>query len=137
MSEPRPRQSSTDLAPGALWRSKRDGRVFEVVYVPPYAQDRVQLRPAWAKNLKNTRWLDVARLPRLYDRLTENDTPVGMDDLEIGDIWELPGGKRVEVLDRAFLSGGIRWVAVFDHDFTDSDPLLFKVTRFNGGRRVN
>jgi hypothetical protein len=58
-----------------------------------------------------------------------------MTDLEPGDLWEFPGGKRVEILDRAFMWGGIRWVAVYDHDFPDTDPLLFKVTRFEGAAR--
>jgi hypothetical protein len=59
-----------------------------------------------------------------------------MTDLHPGDLWDFPGGKRVEILDRAFLWGGIRWVAVFDHDFGDSDPRLFKVTRFEGATKA-
>jgi len=58
-----------------------------------------------------------------------------MLDLDSGDVWELPGGKRVEVLDRAFIWGGIRWVAVLDGDF--NDPRVFQVARFNGGRLLN
>ena len=59
-----------------------------------------------------------------------------MLDLEPGDVWETPSGKRIEVLDRAFIWGGIRWVAVYDHDFTDSDPTVFKVTRFDNAERI-
>jgi hypothetical protein len=60
-----------------------------------------------------------------------------MTDLRPGTLWECPGGKRVEILDRAFLWGGIRWVAVCDYDFADGDPKLFKVTRFEGAVRVD
>jgi len=69
LSRPSPRR-------GDLWRSRRDGRVFEVEYVQAGrlgASPRVQLKPARAKNLKTTRWLDLDNLPRLYDRLEEND----------------------------------------------------------------
>jgi hypothetical protein len=59
-----------------------------------------------------------------------------MTDLHSGDIWDLAGGKRVEILDRPFLWGGIRWVAVYDHDFSEDDPRLFKVTRFEWATKV-
>lgn len=131
-------ERATGLTAGDLYRSKRDGGVFEVHYVSAGWRDReprVQLKPARAKNLKKTRWLDLENLPKLYDKLEENDDPVSMNDLDWGDVWELTGGKRVEVLDRAFLWGGKRWVAVLDHDF--DAPSVFEVNRFNGGRCIN
>lgn len=131
--------SHLSLSRGDLWRSKRDGRVFEVEYVQAGrlgAQPRVQLKPARAKNLKTTRWIDIDNLPRLYDYMAENDEPVSMLDLEAGDLWEWGTGKRVEIIDRAFLWGGQRLVAVLDHDFPDR-PVLFEVRRFNDARLVD
>jgi hypothetical protein len=55
---------------GSFWRRKQDGKLFEVVHVgPPRGGEpaRVQLKPAEAKNLKNTRWIDVDRLPDRYE----------------------------------------------------------------------
>lgn len=129
-----PSQSDTATAKGDLWRSKRDSLVFEVVYVQR-GTDRVQLKPARAKNLKRTRWVDLWNLPLRYDRLEENDEPVSMSDLDPGDVWELEGGKRLEVLDRAFIWGGKRWVAALDHDY--DSPSVFEVNRFNRGRLLN
>jgi hypothetical protein len=127
------------LSRGDLWRSKRDGRVFEVQYVAARfnAPARVQLKPANARNLKSTRWLDIENLSRLYDRLDENDEPFSMNDLYSGDVWELRGGKRVEILDRAFIWAGVRWVTVHDQDFDlDRGPVVLKVERFVGARRL-
>lgn len=57
-----------------------------------------------------------------------------MNELERGATWELAGGKRVDIIDRAFISSGKRWVAVEDHDF--DEPRLIEVARFEGAREL-
>lgn len=61
---------------------------------------------------------------------------VSMLDLEPGSLWEFPTAKRVEIVDRPFIWGGLRWVVVDDHDFS-ADPRVFRVTRFEGARRLS
>jgi hypothetical protein len=58
-----------------------------------------------------------------------------MNQLVNGSLWDLPGGKRVEVISDPFIWGGKRWVPVFDHDF--DQPFLFPVARFEGARNVD
>jgi hypothetical protein len=126
-----------EITPGALWRCRADGQVFEVHYIPPYAPNRVQLKPQHARNLRRTRWLEAENLPRRYDHLTEDNEPFNMNDLERGDVWDMVGGKRVEVLERAFIWAGVRWVVVHDHDFdVERGPVVFKVERFIGAKRA-
>lgn len=55
---------------GAVWRRKLDGKLFEIVHVGPQRNGespRVQFKPAEAKNLKNTRWTSVDKLPERYE----------------------------------------------------------------------
>lgn len=55
---------------GTFWRRKSDGKVFELIYVSPERNDepaRFQLKPAEAKNRKNTRWINADNLPERYE----------------------------------------------------------------------
>jgi hypothetical protein len=54
--------------------------------------------------------------------------------LDPGDLWDLLGGKRVEILDRAFIALGKRYVAVLDYDF--DEPRLIEVARFVGAEKT-
>ena len=53
---------------GQLWRRKKDGVLFEVNHFgSAFDPERVQVRRADAKNLKNTHWLWASNLRALYE----------------------------------------------------------------------
>jgi hypothetical protein len=63
---------------------------------------------------------------------------LGFDMLALtpGDVWDLRSGKRIEVLQAAFLWAGVRWVVVDDHDFDGYQPRVIPVNWFEGAHRV-
>lgn len=52
-------------------------------------------------------------------------TSINMLAFREGEVWETPSGKRLTVMDRAFICLGKRWVAVFDQDF--NEPRLMDI----------
>jgi hypothetical protein len=84
--------SASDTMTQECWRRRRDGKLFTVVYE---RRGRTQLKPAEAKNLKNTRWLDTHRLPELYEPADAPPPPTLAErvEAEIG----IPSGAGADV----------------------------------------
>lgn len=82
----------TAILRGECWRRRTTGKVFEVVFE---RNGRTQLKPAEAKNLKNTRWIDTARLSELYEP-ADAPPPPTLADRVIGEIG-IPAGADADV----------------------------------------
>lgn len=67
---------TSHLRKGEVWRRRKDGKLFEVVYYYQGYRDAltgherpamVQFRRRGAVNLKNTNWVRLDNLTRLYE----------------------------------------------------------------------
>lgn len=56
---------------GSTWKRRKDGVIFEVVWMQDWRGPRIQVRRHGATNLKNTHWLDPENLLKLYERVAD------------------------------------------------------------------
>lgn len=52
---------------------------------------------------------------------------LSMSELTRGSVWQSPTGRKIEVLDWAFIWAGKRWVVVDNRDYSDDGPVVMGV----------